>query len=392
MAGAVGERFEAVIDAGGLALFPSDTVYGLACSPLSSDAIERLYALKQRPPDKSAAVMFFSLDAAFAALPELGPRTRAALSRLLPGGVTVLVPNPSSRFPLACRADPGTLGVRVVSVPALAGVGVAVMQSSANLSGGPDAHRLADVAPEILAGVDLVIDGGELGGVPSTVVDLRRFEEDDGPWWVLRLGAVDGDLLAVALGGRFHFHPSTYVEMLRADIPDYETLQQQVVLASGPAARRILDLGTGMGETAARLLERHPGAVVVGVDEDAEMLEAARARLGPSAVGMHAQLLQAPLPPGPYDLVSSALAIHHLDNDEKADLFTRIRAELAPGGRIVLADVVVPEDPADAVTGLSPGYDKPSPVGAQLQWLRAAGFASVRTVWAHRDLAVIVAS
>jgi L-threonylcarbamoyladenylate synthase len=126
-------------------------------------------------------VMFFSVDA----LPELGPRTRALAERLLPGAVTLLVP--SDRFPLAGGA--GTLGLRVPDLPALADVRVPVLQSSANLAGGPDARRLDDVPEAIRSGADLVIDGGELAGTPSTVIDLRGYERD-GTWRIVRRGAV----------------------------------------------------------------------------------------------------------------------------------------------------------------------------------------------------------
>lgn len=190
--------FERVIAAGGVVLFPADTVYGLACDPTSADAVARLYELKGRPPEKPAAVMFFSLEAALEALPELGDRTRAALERVLPGRLTVLLPNPSESFPLACGPAPTTLGVRVPEVPLLAGVRVAVLQSSANLAGGRDTSRLEDIPESIRAGADLVLDGGELPGTPSTVVDLRRYE-DSGQWGVARTGAVPYPELAAAL-------------------------------------------------------------------------------------------------------------------------------------------------------------------------------------------------
>jgi glycine hydroxymethyltransferase len=165
------ERFERCVRAGGVALFPADTVYGLACDPLSARAVRRLYEIKRRPPAKPAAVMFFSLGAAVRAVPELS--TLDAASALLPGPVTLLVANPAHRFPLACGPEPDTLGVRVPEVPALADVAVAVLQSSANPAGGADARRLDDVDPQIRAAVDLELDGGELPGVASTVVDLR---------------------------------------------------------------------------------------------------------------------------------------------------------------------------------------------------------------------------
>ena len=183
------EDFERCIEGGGVAVFPADTVYGLACDPGDAAAVERLYAVKGRPPTKPAAVMFFDVELALAALPEIGRRTRGVLERLLPGPLTVLLPNPDGRYPLACGPAPATLGLRVPRVEALAGVRVPVLQSSANLSGGPDTSRLQDVPEEIRAAADLVIDGGDLPGTPSTVVDLRRYEES-GQWGVARTGAV----------------------------------------------------------------------------------------------------------------------------------------------------------------------------------------------------------
>jgi L-threonylcarbamoyladenylate synthase len=190
-------RFERCILGGGVAVFPADTVYGLACAPDDEAAVRRLYELKGRPPDKPAAVMLFSLAAALAALPELGPRTRRLMSELLPGALTFLVPNPRRRFPLACGPDPDTLGLRVPALPGLAGVTAPVLQSSANLAGGPDARRLDDVPQSIRAGADLVLDGGELPGTPSTVVDLRDYESTE-TWTVVRAGAVPAERIAQA--------------------------------------------------------------------------------------------------------------------------------------------------------------------------------------------------
>ena len=177
----------------GVALFPADTVYGLACTPDAPEAVERLYRLKGRAAGKPAAVMFFDRGLALGALPELGERTRAALERLLPGGLTALVPNPAGRFPLACGSDPSTLGLRVPvldgALAPLASVPLPVLQSSANHAGGPDARRIEDVPGDIRRGVDLVVDAGALPGTPSTVVDLRGYE-DGGEWSVIREGAV----------------------------------------------------------------------------------------------------------------------------------------------------------------------------------------------------------
>jgi L-threonylcarbamoyladenylate synthase len=195
------EDFERCVSAGGVAVFPADTVYGLACDPSDAAAVDRLYRLKGRPPAKPAAVMFFDVELALAAVPEVGPRTHDALGRLLPGRVTVLLPNPDEHFPLACGPAPGTLGLRVPRVEILAGVRVPVLQSSANLAGGADTSRLEDIPEEIRAGADLVIDGGDLPGTPSTVVDLRRYEES-GQWGVARTGAVPFMDLAAALNVR----------------------------------------------------------------------------------------------------------------------------------------------------------------------------------------------
>jgi L-threonylcarbamoyladenylate synthase len=197
------ETFSRCISVGGVALFPADTVYGLACEPDNREAVTQLYFLKRRRPEKPAAVMFFDRELALAALPELGPRTRAALEALTPGAVTLLLPNPRRRFPLACGPDPATLGLRVPAWPeplaALGGVRWPVLQSSANDSGGADARTLAAVPERIRRAADLVLDGGELPGTPSTVVDLRAWERD-GRFEIVRAGAAPEADVARALG------------------------------------------------------------------------------------------------------------------------------------------------------------------------------------------------
>jgi L-threonylcarbamoyladenylate synthase len=187
------ESFADCIAAGGVAIFPADTVYGLAAAPDSEAAVERLYALKGRGAGQPAAVMFFALGAALGALGDLGVRTRAAVTALLPGAVTLVVPNPSRRWPLAGGPQPAHLGIRVPALPpalaALEAVSLPVLQSSANPHGAADARRLADVDAAIRAGADLELDGGELPGTPSTVVDLTRLDLG-GRHVVLREGAV----------------------------------------------------------------------------------------------------------------------------------------------------------------------------------------------------------
>ena len=198
------ETFSRCISVGGVAVFPADTVYGLACEPDNREAVTQLYFLKRRRPDKPAAVMFFDRELALAALPELGARTRAALETLLPGAVTLLLPNPQRRFPLACGPDPETLGLRVPAWPeALAPLGAVrwpVLQSSANTAGGADARTLADVPQRIRDAADLVLDGGPLPGAPSTVVDLREWERER-RFAIARHGAVAEAQIAERLHG-----------------------------------------------------------------------------------------------------------------------------------------------------------------------------------------------
>ena len=181
-------QFDACILGGGVAVFPADGLYGLACDPTREDAIERIHTIKRREDGRPSAVMYFSPLAMRELLATLGPRTRDALGALLPGPVTLVVANPERRYPLACREDPERLGVRLIE-GALAGAACAVFQTSANRSGEPAPSRLEDVDPGIIAAADLAIDGGELSGLPSTVVDLTAIE-DRGEPVILREGAL----------------------------------------------------------------------------------------------------------------------------------------------------------------------------------------------------------
>jgi L-threonylcarbamoyladenylate synthase len=186
-------RLQACVESGGVAVFPTDTVYGLCCDADSEQAARRLYELKGRPAARPAAVMFFALEPALRELPELLDSERGALQALLPGPVTLLLANPARRFAPACRTDPATLGLRVPRLSerldALCSLAAPLMQSSANISGEPDARSLAEVPSSVLDGADLVLDGGELPGTPSTVVDLRDYDAHR-RWHVLREGAL----------------------------------------------------------------------------------------------------------------------------------------------------------------------------------------------------------
>jgi tRNA (cmo5U34)-methyltransferase len=192
--------------------------------------------------------------------------------------------------------------------------------------------------------------------------------------------------------GQWHWDPSTYLELMAEEVPDYERLQDEVAAATrGIEARAILELGTGTGETTRRVLAAHPGARLHGIDSSARMIAVAREALAGMDVQLDRGRIEDPLPSGPFDLVIAALSVHHLGAPAKRALFERIAAVLAPGGRFVLADVVIPEDPADAVTPIDEGYDIPDTVADQLAWLKRAGL-SATVHWSHRDLAVLVAA
>jgi len=134
-----------------------------------------------------------------------------------------------------------------------------------------------------------------------------------------------------------------------------------------------------MVATSRRVLDLHPEAELVGIDESARI-----------SADLRVSRLEDPLPEGDFDLVVSALAVHHLDGPGKADLFARVAARLRPGGRFVLGDVVVPDDPADLVTPIDGAYDQPNTIDDQVRWLAAAGL-DAKVVWTRQDLAVIVA-
>jgi len=179
---------ERCVGEGGVAIVPADTLYGLACDPLNARAIERIHALKGRGERKPSAVMYFSPLAMRELVSGLGPRTCDALAALLPGPVTLVVANPERRYPLASREDPERLGVRLIEGP-LSGAMTPIFQTSANRSGEPAPTRFDEIGSEIVAAADLAIDGGELIGEPSTVLDITGIETG-GRWTVLREGAL----------------------------------------------------------------------------------------------------------------------------------------------------------------------------------------------------------
>ena len=186
--------------------------------------------------------------------------------------------------------------------------------------------------------------------------------------------------------GEWDWDPETYLAEMAAEIPGYGELQEAVATASSDIeAACVLELGTGTGETALRVQAAHPEADWVGIDASEAMLGRARERL-PDA-DLRLQRLEDELPAGPFDLVVSALAVHHLDGPGKRDLFSRLAGVLRPGGEFVLGDVVVPAAGEKGPIEIDWVMDTPDSVEDQLVWLREAGFeakaSSVRV-----DLAV----
>jgi L-threonylcarbamoyladenylate synthase len=175
----VGEAVDA-LRMGRPVVLPTDTVYGLAVSPYRDEHARRLYKLKARDELKPIALVSRDLDWLFECVPELRGRAGVIARALLPGPYTLVLPNPARRYRWLTGANPEAIGVRVpeMSGPGagvLAKVGV-VAATSANLAGGANPSRLDDVPESILAGVAAVVDGGELPGTPSTVIDFTAAE------------------------------------------------------------------------------------------------------------------------------------------------------------------------------------------------------------------------
>ena len=190
---------EHTVGEGGVAIFPADTLYGLACDPLDPRAVERIHSIKGRDDDTPSAVMYFSPLAMRELVSGLGERSHQAVAQLLPGPLTLVIANPDRRYPLASPDDPERLGVRLIEGP-LAGTMTPIFQTSANRSGGPAPRSFEEIDDEVLAAADMAIDGGEeLIGAPSTVIDLAELDSA-GRWEVLREGALPRGVIDRVLG------------------------------------------------------------------------------------------------------------------------------------------------------------------------------------------------
>ena len=189
----------AAIKAGEVVILPTDTVYGLAATAYRSAGRDAVYALKGRDRRQPTALMTASLDALFDCVPEFRDRSRRLAAALLPGPYTLVLTNPARRFAWLCGDDPTSIGVRV---PKLAGPGrdvldavAAVVATSANLPGGPEPRTFGEIPQSLRDGAAVVVDGGELPGIPSTVLDLTGRVPR-----VVREGAGDVDAALARLG------------------------------------------------------------------------------------------------------------------------------------------------------------------------------------------------
>jgi tRNA (cmo5U34)-methyltransferase len=181
------------------------------------------------------------------------------------------------------------------------------------------------------------------------------------------------------MAAQLHFDPEHYLELITAEVPRFAELQERTIEAIPFAPERVLELGIGTGETTRRLLARYPDARVTGLDSSPEMVFRAR-ELGVAEVRL--ARMEDPLPDGPWDLVIAVLAVHHLDDPGKRDLFRRVREH---SRALVIGDVVeVP--PERRVAPLEPGVDMPAPAGDLADW--CAG----ELTWEADDLAVVRAS
>ena len=193
----IGEE-ERLLRDGALTILPTDTVYGIGCAAAHRDACARLYACKSRPASQPTAIVAGSVAVMVEdALPDLPERARALCRRVLPGPVTLIVPNPGRRFAHVCGDAPDRIGVRVPHLlPAVAALADAVgglVLTSANARGGDPPARLADVPAELRAACAVIVDGGELAGMPSSVIDVT------GPEPVLLRRGPDADSAVAAL-------------------------------------------------------------------------------------------------------------------------------------------------------------------------------------------------
>jgi tRNA (cmo5U34)-methyltransferase len=172
---------------------------------------------------------------------------------------------------------------------------------------------------------------------------------------------------------RFDWKPDTYLDLIRGEVPAYDELQDQAIAAIPFAPERVLELGMGTGETTRRLLEAYPDAWVIGLDSSPDMVFRAREIYDDVQLAR----IEDPLPDGPWDLVIGVLSIHHLQSEQKRNLFRRVREQARS---LVIGDIVK----ADVeVTPVQEGYDFPEPASNLADWCDG------EITWEKQDLAVV---
>ncbi len=173
--------------------------------------------------------------------------------------------------------------------------------------------------------------------------------------------------------GQFHWKPDTYLDLIRAEVPRYDELQEAAIAAIPFPPERVLELGMGTGETTRRLIEAYPDAWVIGLDSSPEMVFRAREMYDDVQLAR----IEDPLPDGPWDLVIGVLSLHHLRSERKRDLFRRVREQARA---LVVGDVVAVPNP---ITPIDPEYDFPEKAED------LAGWCGGTVTWQADDLAVV---
>ena len=213
----------------------------------------------------------------------------------------------------------------------------------------------------------------------------------------------------------FDRHAGIYNAARRRLVPPFDAFYGTAVEAlalGGRPPRRVLDLGAGTGLLASFVRAVHPDAELTLLDGSARMLAQARETLGSERTTFVEGDLREPLPSGPWDAIVSALAIHHLTDDEKRPLFRRVHEALAPGGVFINAEQVIGPSPrftelyerwheararqagsdeaewAGALERMA--HDRCATVEDQRRWLRAAGFDQEDCLFKDHGFAVLV--
>jgi tRNA (cmo5U34)-methyltransferase len=208
---------------------------------------------------------------------------------------------------------------------------------------------------------------------------------------------------------------SEYDELKLRFIPGYRQVQEMALrYAESGGAARVLELGCGTGEWAAKFFQKHPGAEYSAIEFSENMRELAAARLAAHGdrVRLIDQDLNSPLPKGAFDLVVSFFAIHHVEDKER--LFREVFDRLCPGGRLIFADITVAADPdlerafldgwiafmresgleEERIAGVLEDHrqnDLPEPSAQLLRYLQTAGFALAEVIWSLEKFVVFFA-